>query len=193
MCAITSMHAQVQTSFREMPRKALEEYSSWFHHSLPERIGALKERIRATSGFEDWQPDLTRESIDSLGQWFETRVQTRNRTPEELKQIKSKLTFSVDVPSTDLTDETFSLAADVGKYLSQAIISAVPATEWKQDLSNKRSADFGQPVLIGRGPVPLNPVRVALNCAYGISRGKPSRLSELYDYWVKALRGEDRR
>jgi len=60
--------------------------------------------------------------------------------------------------------------------------------KWDQSLKNPRFADYGQPVIMGFGAVPLNPVRVCVTTAYGISRKKPARLGELYATWAKMHR-----
>ena len=41
-------------------------------------------------------------------------------------------------------------------------------------------------MLVGFGPVPLNPVRIAVTLAYGIADGKfdGRRLCSLYEYWA---------
>jgi hypothetical protein len=57
-------------------------------------------------------------------------------------------------------------------------------TRWHQPLRSENLVDYGQPVIMGLGPVPLNPVRVIVTTAYGISRQKPARLRELYKTWA---------
>jgi hypothetical protein len=65
----------------------------------------------------------------------------------------------------------------------------VPGTRWDQIVKNPRLADYGHPVVMGRGPVPLNPVRIAVTLAEGFAaKAQPaSRLRELYEVWSSKL------
>ncbi len=47
--------------------------------------------------------------------------------------------------------------------------------------------DYGQPVIMGLGTVPLNPVRIAVTLAYAFAAKEQAgdRLRELYDVWAK--------
>jgi hypothetical protein len=74
---------------------------------------------------------------------------------------------------------------DLGMYLSEVMLSNVSNIEWRQPIDNKRFADYGHLVLSELGPVPINPVRIAVTLAYAIANGKQRgrRLKELYEYW----------
>ena len=173
-----------------MPKKELHRYYQWFLDVLPERVNELAEAVKQTPGFETWQPDYTPASLDTLGEWFSGQVETRNRTQEELKTIKDRQAFPMDVPSEELTDRTFSLAMDVGMYFSQVLMKNFPALKWEQPVGNKRFVDYGQPSLTGFGPVTLNPVGIAVTFAYGLASktkiGK--RLREVYNYWAQRVK-----
>jgi hypothetical protein len=183
--AYTIVQPPFELKFRERPRKDLQAYRDWFHAVLPERIVELTKAVKSTPGFQGWEPDGTLESLDRLGEWFDGQVETRRQTAEELEEIRSKLTFPIDIPEEDLTTKSFSLAMDIGMYFSRVILRNLPGTRWDQPVGNKNFADYGQPVIMGFGTVPLNPVRVMVTTAYGISRNSPARLRELYDVWAK--------
>ena len=173
--------------FHEMSRDELEPYRVWFHDVLPERLAELTKEVNRTSGFENWKPDLTPQSLGSLGEWFACQVQTRHSTSQEIEEIKSSLLFPIDVAGEELTNRTFSLAMDIGMYLGQVVHQNVAGAWWDQPLNNEKFADYGQPVIIGLAMgTPLNPVRIAVNLAYGIARKQQDgrRLRELYDIWV---------
>lgn len=173
--------------FKEMSKNELKAYREWFHKVTPERIVELAKDVQSTPGFELWEPDMTPESLVALGQWFEGQVQTRCRTLEEIKELKSKITIPIDVPEEDLTNRTFSLAMDIGMYFGQVVLRNLYGTQWEQPLKNKKFIDYGQPVLIGFGVIMLNPIRIILTTAYGIScrQQNGERLRELYDIWAK--------
>jgi hypothetical protein len=174
--------------FRERSKRELEAYRAWFHQVIAERIGELTRAVVSTPGYESWEPNVTPESLEALDRWFERQVETRRKTAEEIEETRAKLTFPIDIPEEELTDRTFSLAMDLGMYFGLVILKNLPGTRWDQPLKNKKFDDYGQPVIMGFGAVPLNPVTIAVTMAYGISRGKPGRLCELYNIWAKMKR-----
>ena len=179
--------------FHKMPKDELRAYYRWFVDQIPERIAELERAVQETPGFERWQADATPSSLDALGEWFVGQVDTRPRAPEELAELKRDLPYPIDIEPNDLTNRTFSLAMDVGMYLSQVLITNVPALRWEHPLGSPNFAEYGQPVLRGSGRVPLNPVGVLVALAYGIARKTKSggRLRELYDIWSRKLAAVD--
>lgn len=175
--------------FEDLSKNELKEYFQWFRAVMPERIAELTITIKQTQGFEKWEPDQTPASLDVLGQWFMAHVETRQRTKEERQEIMDRSPYSIEISDKELTNQTFSLAMDIGMYLSQVFLKNHPSLRWEQPLRNKKYIDFGQPVLIGFGPVPFNPVQILITLAYchadGTHGGK--RLREIYDYWSKRI------
>jgi hypothetical protein len=98
----------------------------------------------------------------------------------------------MDIPAEELTNRTFSLAMDIGMYFGQVLMKNYPSLKWEQPLGNKRFADYGQPCLVGFGPVSANPVRIGHVFAHGLAdktyTGK--RLREVYDHWAKLVRAQ---
>ena len=176
--------------FREMSKQELRDYFRWFFDVLPTRIRELADAVRETTGFETWQPDETPASLDALGNWFASQAQTRQRTQQERQAIASRSTYPIEIPNEELTNRTFSLAMDIGMYLSQVLLKNHPSLQWEQPLGNKKFIDYGQPVLVGFGAVPFNPVRMLVTLAYGLVIKKETEkgLRELYDIWSKMVR-----
>jgi len=174
--------------FREMSRAELKAYGEWFHRVLLDRVAELAGAVKSAGGFEGWEPDRSVESLDVLGRWFEGRVATRAKTEEELEEQRAALVFPIDLPTVQLTNETFSLAMDVGMYFACVVLETLPGTRWDQVPSGKRNAHYGHPVILGFGKVELDPVHVLVMTAYGVSRGKPAELRKLCDTWAK-MRG----
>ena len=106
----------------EMPKAELRRYYEWFMDVLPGRVIELTAAVRETMGFDTWQADYTPASLDMLGQWLAGQVETRCRTQEEIQKIGSQQKFPIDVPTWELSNRTFSLAMDVGMYLSQVLM-----------------------------------------------------------------------
>jgi hypothetical protein len=176
-------------NFREMSKRDLKEYFDWFQSSLLSRLDTLRNAVQETPDFGEWQADLTPDSLTMLGNWFATQVEIRPRTPEEIRAIEDRSSHSIGVPREELTDKTFSLAMDIGMYLSQVFLENHPALRWEQPLGNKKDVDFGQPVLVGFGVVPFNPVRMLVTHAYGVASksGTVKSLGELYAVWSKMV------
>ena len=175
--------------FREMSKLELKDYFAWFQSVLPQRLEELTRAIQRTPGFETWQADLTPASLELLGSWFVTQAETRPRTQDEIQEIESRSSFPIEIPGEDLTNRTFSLAMDVGMYLSQVFLKSHSSVRWDQIFSNKKEVDYGQPVLVGFGAVPFNPVRMLVTLAYGVvSKRKTGRsLRDLYGVWANMV------
>jgi hypothetical protein len=178
-----------EKNLEDMPKAELKQYFQWFLDVLPKRMNVLEEAVRATPGFENWHADFTPSSLGPLGHWFATQVETRSRSADELDKMREKQSSPVDVPGEELTHKTLSLAVDIGMYLGQVFLTNHPSLKWAQDISNKKFAYYGQPLLVGFGSVPLNPAGTALVQAYGlVSKSKTGdRLREVYDIWQKRI------
>jgi hypothetical protein len=173
--------------FRQMSKPELRSYLEWFLKVLPERLVALEWTIRGSSEYSSWKVNYSPNSLAPLGNWFAGQIETRKRTKEEIEAMSLRLNYSVEGSSQELTNRSFSLAVDVGMYFGQVILENHPGTSWDQLLDNKRYADYGQPIIVGLGKVPLNPVRIAVTLAYAIAGGKPdgTRLRAIYKIWSK--------
>lgn len=174
-----------------MSKKELRAYFKWFQEITPERIGELDSRVKSSPGFENWQPDLTPRSVDVLGRWFVSQIETRPRTRAEITEFKVQPSFPIERSGVELTNRTFSLAMDIGMYLGQVFLKNHPSLKWDQPLGSKRDIDYGQPVLVGfhGGKVPLNPVGLIVTLAYGLRDNTRTgeSLRELYEIWSKSL------
>lgn len=182
----------VTLEFRTMPKDELRAYYRWFLEHTPERVAELRKAVNETAGYESWRADGTPASLDVLGTWFVAEVETRDRTEKELDEIKADLPYPIAVSPSELTNRTFSLAMDIGMYLSQVLMKNVPGLRWEHPLGSPKFVDYGQPVVRGSGRVPLNPVALMVTLAYGIARKKQigQRLRELYDIWSHKLSAE---
>lgn len=176
--------------FRDMSKKELKDYFAWLQDVVPDRLGVLENAVKHTVGFEGWHGDFSPASLDLLGEWFATQAETRPRTKEEIQEIENRSSFPIEIPAGDLTNRTFSLAMDIGLYLSQVFLKNHQTLRWDQEFGNKKYVDYGQPVLVGFGAVPLNPVRMVVVLAYGlVSKSEAGKgLRELYDIWKNMIK-----
>ena len=175
--------------FTKMSKDELRNYDKWFRSQMPVRIGQLAAAVRETPGFIAWEPDFTPESLGRLGEWLSKEVETRPRTEAEIRELARESLHPIDIPKETLTNRSYSLAVDTAMYFSEVLLRENPSLKWKQALDDKRNANYGQPVLVGRGPVPLNPVRIAVTLAFGFADRSASvaRLRELHGIWTDML------
>jgi hypothetical protein len=154
---------------------------------MRERIRILASAAKSTPGYEHWEPDYSPQSLEVLGEWFSTQVETRPRTQKEIDAIQNRSKFPISIPREELTNKTFSLAMDVGMYVSQVFLTNHASLEWAQPFGSKKFVDYGQPVLSGFGKMAFNPVHMMVTLAYGlISQAKTGKsLREIYDIWSK--------
>ncbi len=176
--------------FRKMSKQELCDYNAWFLAQIPERIVMLEEAVNNTRGFENWKADYTPESLDLLGEWFARQVETRERTEEEIQELQDKAPprlRGIEYDRRELTNKTFSLAIDIGMYLSQVFLKTVPSLKWQHTTKGVKTIDYGQPVLASFGRLVFNPVRMLVALAYGIAKGNRSGvgLRELFEIWKK--------
>ena len=162
----------------------------WFNNILPDRIDELLRAIQRTPGFETWAANFTPDSLGLLGIWFANQVDTRPRTQEEMLEIANQSSFPKEIPNVELTNRTFSIAFDIGFYLSQVLLKNNPSLKWDQAFKGKRYVDYGQPVLMGFGVVPFNPVRMMVVLAYGLADKMKTggTLREIYNIWVQMIK-----
>jgi hypothetical protein len=102
--------------FREMPKRELKEYYKWFHDVMPTRIEELTAAVNDSEGFENWKPDYTPDSLESLGRWLITQVEKQPTPEEDRHDVARRVPRPLVVPGWDLTNRTFSLAMDVAMY-----------------------------------------------------------------------------
>jgi hypothetical protein len=177
-------------NFPEMSKKELRAYFNWFQEIMPERIAELAYAVKSSPRFENWQPDFSPNSLNALGDWFATQIETRPRTREEIEAFNAQATFPVERSGLELPNRTFSLAMDIGMYLSQVFLRNHPSLKWDQPLGSKRFLDYGQPLLIGFGNLgPANPVSWMVTLAYALlKKTRPgNRLREIYDTQSKSI------
>jgi hypothetical protein len=176
--------------FREMGRKKLREYFQWFIAKLPEGTYELRNEVQRMPGYELWEPDFTPDSLNLLGEWFAAKVETRQRSYQEIEEIRYRSAYPFDIRDEELTDRTFSYAVDIGMYLSQLFIKNHPSLKWEQPFGNKKSIDYGQPVLMAFTYGAFNPVRMMVTMAYAFADKKwdARTLRGLYDNWSAKIK-----
>ncbi len=158
-----------------MQRNDLARFFQWFMDIVPKRVEELSRLVKSTPGFEFWVPDYDPSSLDTLGHWFAGQIETIDPSKP------------VDESGNKFTFRTYSLAMDVGIYLSQVLCKNYPELKWVQPTKHKRFIDYGQPALAHFGRTVMNPPRLVLGLAYGIARktSNGTELRRVYNYWAE--------
>jgi hypothetical protein len=171
------------TSFREMTKTQLKEYRDWFLDVIPTRIAMLTSRVQRGPGLENWTPTYAPSSLGPLGKWLTDNVTTRPRSNTEIAEANAKVPF-IDVPTFVLSEDTVSLAMDVGMYLGETILHEHRNYSWQQTIKFKRDVNYGQVVIPNLSVPEMNPIRLMIVACFGVAHGEPKcRVSELYDIW----------
>jgi hypothetical protein len=164
----------------------------WFLEHIPSRINILTQAVRSSPDYAGWINDFTPTTLDGLGQWFYEHVETRMRTEDEINGIyaHSPGRFrNIEIPKYELTNQTFSLAIDVGMYLSWVMEKNVPGLHWKLITRSTNNVYYQQPVLVGRSKLVFCPIHLIVTYAYGVSDHSkgPEVLREIYETWAYIL------
>jgi hypothetical protein len=176
----TTNYSPSLADFSSMKKEDLIEFNQWFMENLPYCLDELLQSVWKTPGFEDWNADFSVVSLGVLGEWLSTKIKKRELTNQEIAASeKNSPNFIYDWV---FTDETKSWIVCVGTYYGQVIIKNNPSLKWRQELENKNLADYGQPIIVGKGVVPYNPIRVVNVISHGILEGTKTgkRLQETY-------------
>lgn len=171
--------------FERLTKKELRQYNEWFHAVLPSRIAMLEGLVRSSAEFESWRADFSPGSLAGLSAWFDGAVESRPRSAAEIAEARAKVPLHIEVPTTDLTERTYSIAMDVGMYLGEVVRRNVPGTRWEQE--TRKVHNYGQPAVWGRGKVCMNPVHLAVVQAFRVQAGEAAEFPRLLDVWAKMI------
>lgn len=165
-------------------RKEVLAYSEWFLAALPTRVEMLQKEVAATRGYTSWRADCGVESLERLGRWFESQVESTASPTEPSPSDAAVLELSVEdleALESGLAVRTLSLCLDIGMYSGQVLVKNVPGAAWKQEFGGVSSADYGHVVVCVKGPLSCNPFRLMTVVAYRVASGARADLSGLYE------------
>jgi len=179
-------------NFRLLDKKQADEFSQWFVAQIPERITELSQYVKSTPGFEGWDANLAPDSLDDLGNWFFSHVQTRPRSAQEKKDMMNSISPAlfkqIGIADYDISGLTVSICSDVGMYFCPMLMRDVKGLRWEVVTGPKNSVDFHMPVLRGN-KLAFNPIQLLTSFAYGVASGvkRAKDLRDLYETWVYFL------
>lgn len=104
------------------------------------------------------------------------------RVGRELARLVVQAPFS---EGGRLTNQGYALGADAGLLIARALLANHPAVRWEIVRKPKRDMSFHLPVLVGMGPVYLDPIGGTISELNGVLEGLrgPSFLGDLYRFW----------
>jgi hypothetical protein len=184
---------------QEMNKREIGEYCTWYIEQIPVRIVILQQTVNHSHDYRDWEANYSPESLDSLGEWFVAQIESRDLDEGEIKDTLSnapKWFSQIEYPKQKLTNRTFSIAFDVGMYISQVFIRNARSIKWKcMKTVSKNNIHYGQPVLEGfDGPkgnkgLYFNPSYMIIVLANGIRFNEKTgkHLKILYDKWIEYI------
>lgn len=174
--------------FSRLSRQELELYGRWFMSSIDDRLAVLSAAVRETPG-GGFELNFRTDSLLPLGEWLAQRVFLRKRTELEKQEISRAALPEVAVPEHELTDESISMAFDVGVYLGNVFTQSNAKLFWQQQFLDKRDIDYGQPTICGFKQGRANPVRLTQTFAYGVAerRVAPARLHAVAEFWLRSV------
>lgn len=176
----------LKLGFRGMSRAELKEYRARFEGIADERIEALTAEVRATPGYERWQPDRTPGSLDLLGKWMAAQV---SLAPETVGTTTPVMLAGrmVDVQADDMNTRSYSIATDVGFYVTAVALNHNKTLRLDQLLKPKNDFDYGHMVVTGDAKsIPTNPLRMTTVVCHRIADGKRdgTALRQAFDHWM---------
>jgi hypothetical protein len=181
-----------QSTLKTMDTREAVKYFDRFINQIPSRIIILSTYVSGSSGYESWESTSINQRLLDLGKWFCEHVETVKRSKKEKELIYSNSPSwfrAIEIPDSELSAKTFSLSSDIGIYLASLLRDYLPNINWVMVTKPKKSIDYHQPVLIGSGKIPFNPIHLVTTYAYGIidSSRDAKGLLELFQIWKEIL------
>lgn len=175
-------------NFKDMTKVELKNYYDWFLENIPIRVQKLESLVNLSYGFENWRANYEPSSLSLLGKWFSQEIEVRERTINEYKQLQDISRYPVDVNSFIPTDKTYSIAFDIGMYFGEVYVKNHSKLSWGLFTTNKKSIDYGQPVIKGFGKVTFNPIYMLIVQTMNLIGKKDEQcLIELYNIWEEYI------
>jgi len=181
--------APLPVPLQEMSKKQLRAFAAWYHDISADRISQLIKTVHGTPFFNVWNPDYSPESLKILGEWLRSQVGMRPHTDAEMRAQRKGLPPDIEVPEETLDDYSVSLIFDVSMYLGQVWIKNHPTLFWKQNITAKKYAFYGHPIIGGFGKTEFSPIHMVKVLTFGLADETYSkdRLYELYGIWKKYI------
>ncbi|GEM_PF-456731 len=176
-------------SFRDMKKNQAEQYFIWYMHEKEKRIKQLEQYVN-----QDLLCvilDKSPESLISLWEWFENKIEWKKSSEEELREEligkTERVRNNLLKKTKRLSALTRALAEDIAIYFSDTLIYNNPEIHWGYRMKPKKLNGVNQPILMGfKGNICVNPKELIDLCILR-SSGKRNR-EELFDTYAILLK-----
>lgn len=178
---------------RGKPIRIQKLYGVWFAQNKEKRIEELIKVVKSTKGYEDWNPDYTKESLLLLGLWLKNNITSRKLTDEEYRIKRSEIPKYIEIVDWDLTYFSRSVLYDAGVYFGETFVRSFPTLKWEQCLSRaKLYADVGH-MLIKVNKIDMNPIELLDVLGWGLVKGSKNHnsLYNLFEIWSRHVPSND--
>jgi len=171
--------------FAKSSKEDLRAFYRAFIENVPYSLDELFGLIWKTEGFSKWPASFHENSLPALGEWMKSALQILSPEGMLLPSPKSPEWQGLKTSAWDFSDRSREMIVAVGMYYGEIMVRNNPGVTWVHLLENKKSADFGQPVIGGEVRRIINPVRVATSFSFGIVDGSESSdgLLLAYRFW----------
>ncbi|MDE6994569.1 MAG: hypothetical protein K2P41_09110, partial [Lachnospiraceae bacterium] len=175
-------------AFFELAPKQAKEYFLWYMNEIPNRIALLWEYMKQEH--PETEPfDYSPESLISLWEWYETKIEQVPMTAKEIearvKIFPQHLESEIRKNKNKFTDETLSLALDISIYLGEAVVKNYPHLHWNYRTRPKREFSVYRPVIDGlNNKMTFEPSQVLFVLMLKSTKEQNrNRLYDLYHHW----------
>lgn len=140
-------------------------YLVWLTSSIDSRVAGLL-------SFLGERDDEDRALVDRVGR--------------KAAWVLRKQEYTSGAPNRGLSEEGYSLAADLGLLVAQRLCRRLPHLTWQVVRKPRSNASYNQPVLRGFGRTHLDPIRGSVAEALHALResAESNPWLRMYDYWL---------
>lgn len=175
-----------QKAFFEMNKSEAKQYFDWYMEEKSKRILILSNFIKS-EGF-NIPLDFTVKSLDSIWQWYITKIKYREKSKSEIKNEVNRFPeWMLDfITKETISYETWMYGMDVAIYFAEVFIhNSEGKIEWGYFTKPKNRIGVNQPTLLGfKYDKDLNPRTIVANCTRTFAKENSlTMLSDIYRVW----------
>ncbi len=180
----------IDFDFFDKTKQQLKEYGKWFEYEKENRLAILRQTVKDTEGFYEWEGDFSVDSLKPLGRWLKLNIKTKKLSKEAYEMMRRSVPEYIDIRDWDMTPETYSKIIDVGIYFGEVFIRNNSGLKWKQYFSTIKRDAYNGHMLITGGKTNINPIWLVRVLASSMADNSQSeeRLFELHGIWQGQLR-----
>lgn len=175
---------------KKMNKREAKKYLEWFIETKDEEVKYLEKYIQKEN--PKINLDRTVESLISVWEWFEPKIEKENRSLEDIEKETENIPqwMGEYIAKQDFTILTKKIAYDISIYFGEVLIYNNSKIYWGVETKPKNLVGVNWPRIIGfcRGTDSMWPYNLICVCMRKSLREKNSkRLYELYKIWAEDI------